>query len=114
MHEYSIVQALIEQCEAHAKVHQADHISKVVIKVGVLSGVEPDLLATAFATFKKTSPLCHSAQLDMRIQPVLIECQDCQEQSTLEQHHYVCPNCQSSDIVILDGEEMFLMQLEMS
>lgn len=114
MHEYSIVQALIEQCETLAQENQATQISKVVIKVGVLSGVEPDLLATAFATFKETSPVCRGAELDMNIQPVLVQCQHCQAQNTLQQHVYMCPNCQSEDVSILDGEEMFLMQLEMS
>ncbi|MGL5390379.1 MAG: hydrogenase/urease maturation nickel metallochaperone HypA, partial [Shewanella sp.] len=47
MHEYSIVSALIEQCEQYAKAENAMSISRVEIKLGVLSGVEPSLLRTA-------------------------------------------------------------------
>lgn len=48
MHEYSIVGALIEQCEQHARDNNADKVTRVAIKVGILSGVEPALLETAF------------------------------------------------------------------
>ena len=48
MHEYSIVQNLLDQCEDQAKQHGAKKVEKVVVKIGVMSGVEPDLLQTAF------------------------------------------------------------------
>ena len=48
MHEYSIVQSLLESCEEHAKSNDAKKVTKVVVKIGVLSGVEPELLQTAF------------------------------------------------------------------
>ena len=53
MHEYSVVQSLLESCEEHARVNEASKVTKVVVKIGVLSGVEPDLLKTAFDTFKE-------------------------------------------------------------
>lgn len=114
MHEYSIVQALIEQCESQAQLHNATEVSKVVIKIGVLSGVEPCLLEAAFATFKETSSVCQTAELEMQIQAVEILCRSCGQASTLTEHNYVCPKCQSPAVSITDGEEMFLMQLEMA
>ena len=39
MHEFSIVNALLEMCEKNAKEHNASKITKVEIKVGKLSGV---------------------------------------------------------------------------
>ncbi len=43
MHEYSIVQSLLESCEEHARTNNAKEVTKVIVKIGVLSGVEPDL-----------------------------------------------------------------------
>ena len=113
MHEYSIVQALIEQCESHALQHQASEVTKVVIKIGKLSGVEPHLLEVAFETFKEASPVCFNATLEMQVQAVEILCHACGLASVLTEHCYVCPHCQSAEISITDGEDMFLMQLEM-
>ena len=114
MHEFSIVQSLIEQCEEQAKQHRATQVSKVVIKIGKLSGVEPHLLEIAFQTFKESSEVCKQAELEMKIQPVEVFCRSCGQTSCLPEHLYLCPHCQSGELMVTDGEEMFLMQLEMS
>lgn len=112
MHEYSIVSALIEQCEQHARANQANKITRVEIKLGVMSGVEPSLLQTAFDTFKLDG-ICRDAVFNMQIQPLVILCTDCQSESVLSERTVVCPLCQSYRTHVLDGEDMLLMQLEM-
>ncbi|WP_292657838.1 hydrogenase/urease nickel incorporation protein HypA [Nitratifractor sp.] len=113
MHEYSIVQALLDQCESHADKHGATKITKVVTKIGVLSGVEPDLLQTAFDTFKEGT-ICEEAEFVMKIQPIVIQCQNCGQEVTLEELNLACPKCESIQTEIIDGEEMYLMSLEMT
>jgi len=112
MHEYSIVQSLLDSCEENAKANEAKKVTKVVVKIGVLSGVEPDLLQIAFDTFKEKT-ICEEAEFIMNIQPVVIQCEKCKEESILEKHQYNCPKCEAIEIKILDGEDMFLMQLEL-
>ncbi len=112
MHEYSIVGALIEQCEKHAAEHRAKGISRVAIKVGVLSGIEPALLQTAFDTFKQAG-ICRHARLEMQVQPLVVFCRLCGQQSTLAERQVICPQCGSRDTQVIDGEEMLLMQLEL-
>lgn len=111
MHEYSIVLALIEQCEQHASQHQAESIARVSIKVGVLSGVEPELLKTAFDTFKLDG-ICKNAELEMHIQPLVLQCRDCDFKDEINQYSITCPQCDSNNTQVLDGEDMYLMQLE--
>ena len=112
MHEYSIVQSLLESCEEHAKQNEASKITKVVVKIGVLSGVEPDLLKTAFDTFKEKT-VCNDAIFEMNIQKIEISCNECNKNSTLDKHEFSCPKCGSVDVSVIDGEDMFLMSLEM-
>lgn len=112
MHEYSIVSALIEQCEQHAKANRANKITRVDIKLGVMSGVEPALLETAFETFKLDG-ICRDAELRMTLQPLVIACLDCHQESEIAERSIVCPACHSYHTRVLDGEDMLLMQLEM-
>jgi hydrogenase nickel incorporation protein HypA/HybF len=112
MHEYSIVQSLLESCEEHACKNEAKKVSKVVVKIGVLSGVEPDLLQTAFDTFKEKT-ICHECEFVINIQDVIIHCHDCNSDSTLQKKEFFCPKCESINIDVTDGEEMYLMSLEM-
>ncbi|MBD3823377.1 MAG: hydrogenase maturation nickel metallochaperone HypA [Epsilonproteobacteria bacterium] len=112
MHEYSIVQALLDSCEEHIRTNDAKEATKVVVKIGVMSGVEPELLKTAFDTFKEKTA-CENAEFVMNIQPVVIRCLACEKESTLGELEYRCHHCDSLDVSVIEGEEMFLMQLEL-
>jgi len=112
MHEYSIVQSLLDSCDENAQANNATKVIKVVIKIGVMSGVEPDLLKTAFDTFKEKT-ICEDAEFVINIQKVVVKCNECKKESTLKELEYVCPSCKSSDLQIVDGEDMYLMQLEL-
>ena len=112
MHEFSIVDSLLHLAEERAAKNNATKVTKPEIKIGVLSGVEPDLLKTAFETFKEGT-ICEEAEFIMKIQPVVIKCQTCGFEGELKKDEYLCPKCQSSEIKIIDGEDMYLMSLEL-
>ena len=112
MHEYSIVQSLIDLADENAKKNNAKKVTKLEIKVGVLSGVEIPLLQTAFDTFKEDT-ICHDAEFIIVSQPVVIKCKKCGEESELQNNEYSCPKCNNQDLEVLDGEDMYLMSLEL-
>ncbi|DAB28971.1 MAG TPA: hydrogenase maturation nickel metallochaperone HypA [Sulfurimonas sp. UBA12504] len=112
MHEYSIVQSLLDTCEKNAVKNAATKVTRVVVKIGVMSGVEPDLLKTAFDIFKENT-LCDGCEFIIHIQPIVVKCRVCEAQSTLQKLEYLCPECQSLELDVIDGEEMYLMQLEL-
>lgn len=112
MHELSIVQALVKQCENEAKKHKASKVLNVAVKIGVLSGIEPHFLKVTYDTFKKGT-ICEEAELDMQIQNVIVRCNECNQTNELSENVFTCPNCDSINIDVLDGEDMILMRLDM-
>jgi len=112
MHEYSIVQSLIDLAEENAKKNNAKKVTKIEIKVGVLSGVEIPLLETAFNTFKEDT-ICNDAEFIIISQPVVVKCRNCEQENELKKNEYECPNCKSQNLEVLDGEDMYLMSLEL-
>lgn len=112
MHEYSIVQALLTQCEEIAKENNAQSVTKIIVKIGKMSGVEPHLLEIAFNTFKEHT-ICDGADFVLNIQSLTIECNTCKTVTVLDEIYYKCPDCESLDVRVIDGEDMFLMTLEM-
>jgi hydrogenase nickel incorporation protein HypA/HybF len=112
MHEYAIVDSLLQLADEHTQKNNAKKVTKLEVKIGVLSGVEPDLLQTAFDTFKEGT-VCEEAEFIMKIQPVVIHCKDCDYETTLEKNEYYCPKCKSANLEIIDGEDMYLMSLEL-
>ena len=114
MHEYSIVQSLLDVIEENAKKHNATKVKKVVVKIGVLSGVEPHLLEMAFNTFKEKT-ICHDAVFEMIIQPIVAKCKDCEYINNYPKNQifFECENCGGVELEVLDGEEMLLLNLEL-
>ena len=112
MHEYSVVQALLEQVQELATQNEATEVTKVIVKIGVMSGVEPHLLEVAFETFKEKT-ICQNAHFIMNIQPLVLNCQSCHSKSEVQTAHYCCPQCESLNVNVDDGEDMYLMSLEM-
>ncbi|MEO1941376.1 MAG: hydrogenase maturation nickel metallochaperone HypA [Campylobacterales bacterium] len=113
MHEYSIVDSLLQLVDQHARENLAKRVTRIEIKVGVLSGVEPELLERAFEVFKEGT-VAEGAEFVIKIQPVVVECQRCGAQQELpRESSFRCPSCGAPELKIIDGEEMFLTSLEL-
>jgi len=112
MHEYSVVQALLNQCEEVAEQNDAQKITRVVCKIGVMSGIENHLLQVAFDTFKEGT-ICEAAEFVINEQKLKLECRDCGHVFETDEIRYFCTKCESLRVKVLDGEDMYLMSLEM-
>ncbi|MDQ7043080.1 MAG: hydrogenase maturation nickel metallochaperone HypA [Sulfurimonas sp.] len=112
MHEYSVVQALINQCEEIAQSNKATVVNRVITKIGVMSGIEVQLLQVAFDTFKEGT-MCANAELVQNVQKLKLECKECGNIFEVDEVRYYCLKCESLSVKVLDGEDMYLMSLEM-
>jgi hydrogenase nickel insertion protein HypA len=112
MHEYSVVQALLNQCEEIALENEATSITKVICKIGVMSGIEIHLLQVAFDTFKEGT-MCEGAVFVINEQRLKLGCRECGVITEVDEVRYYCRECESLSVKVLDGEEMYLMSLEM-
>ncbi len=61
----------------------------------------------------KEKTVCDKAEFVINHQKVVISCLSCGKESTLEKNEFLCPKCKSKELRVLDGEEMYLMSLEM-
>jgi hydrogenase nickel insertion protein HypA len=112
MHEYSVVQALLNQCEEVAERNGAQKITKVICKIGVMSGSEIHLLQVAVDTFKEGT-MCDGAEFVINEQKLKLECRECGHIFETDEVRYFCTKCESLKVKVLDGEDMYLMSLEM-
>ena len=74
MHEYSIIQSLVTSVEssipADGRVHRID------VRIGELSGVDCELLATAFEVFR-AGTICENASMAIERVPAIWQCPKC-------------------------------------
>jgi hydrogenase nickel incorporation protein HypA/HybF len=110
MHEYSIVEALIARVDAEARARGATVVHRLTVRIGELSGVEIDLLATAFATFRDRT-VCARADLDVRTVAAAWTCPLCAE-SIGRGAMLQCPHC-GVPARLAQGDEIVLDRIEM-
>jgi hydrogenase nickel incorporation protein HypA/HybF len=77
MHEYSIVEALMTRIDEQARAHGAAAVHRVSLRIGELSGIEPDLLRSAFEMVRERT-VCDQATLEIRHVPVRWVCAACE------------------------------------
>ena len=62
MHEYSLVEALVGRVEQEARRRSALAVHRLSVRIGELSGVDPELFRTAYETFR-AGTICAEAPL---------------------------------------------------
>ena len=110
MHEYSIVQALVERVDAEARARRATAVHRLCVRIGELSGVEVDLLTTAYETFRERT-ICERAELDLQLVPARWECPACRS-AIASGDVLTCPSCAMAARLV-QGDEIMLDRIEM-
>ena len=64
MHEYSIIESLLARVDEEARARNALGVHRLTVQIGALSGVEPELLARAYETFREGT-VCATAELEI-------------------------------------------------
>jgi hydrogenase nickel incorporation protein HypA/HybF len=110
MHEYSIVQALLERVDAEAQRRRATAVHRLSLRIGELSGVDIGLLVTAYGIFRERT-ICEAADLDVRAVAARWECPQCQR-SFQRGEILRCSSCNRAAELVAGGE-IVLDQIEM-
>ncbi len=108
MHEYSIVQSLIERVEREAAARGSKRVVRVHVQLGELSGVEPELLATAYETFRDRT-VCADAPMILDRVAASWECRRC---GHAIHGRLRCEACRGPATLVA-GDEIVLQRIEM-
>ena len=76
MHELSLVAELFVLLEEKAREEKASRINRISLSLGRLSGVVPELLESAFDSYKKGT-LASDAELRIDVVPLKVHCRAC-------------------------------------
>jgi hydrogenase nickel incorporation protein HypA/HybF len=112
MHELSLIANLFEIMEEKAAEKNAKKITHVVLQVGTLSGVVPDLLSTAFDIYKKDT-MASEGELTIKEVPLKILCRDCKTEVVKDDFVFICSKCGSTNLKTLSGTELYLEKMEL-
>jgi hydrogenase nickel incorporation protein HypA/HybF len=112
VHELSICLSLLSQVTEIASDRGANAVERITIEVGPLSGVEPALLASAFAIARSGGCAAQAALL-IESTTVIIGCVSCGAQSQPKPNRLVCAVCGGFRTRIVTGDELRLRRVEL-
>ena len=113
MHELSVCQALLEQVEQVAADHGAERVERIRVRIGPLSGVEADLLASAYS-IAAAGTIAEGAVLDIEPAPVRVHCMTCGAETDATPNRLLCGACGDWHTRLVSGDELLLASLELS
>jgi hydrogenase nickel incorporation protein HypA/HybF len=112
MHELSVCQALVRQLKEIALREDAVRITKVVVQIGPLSGVEAQLLRHAYP-IASAGTLAAAAELVLENLPIRVRCEACGAETDATTNRLVCAVCGDYHTQLLSGDEMLLAHVEL-
>lgn len=110
MHEYALVADLVRMAQAQASSYHASAIHRLEVRVGELSGVEPELLAAAYDIFRPNT-VCEQAELEIHLVPASWRCPLCGREITRGEP-LQCPKC-LEPARLTSGDEILLERIEL-
>ena len=113
MHELGIAQNILEIVQQAVPVEQAAAFRRIRIRAGQLSGVVPDSLQFCFSVIVGETKM-KQASLEIEQIPTLARCRDCRHQFQLEDLVFICPSCKSTNLELISGRELEVVEIELS
>jgi hydrogenase nickel incorporation protein HypA/HybF len=108
MHELSLTQGIIDLCLQHAG---GRRVKLLEVEIGELSSVVPEAIEFCFEACSRDT-LLEGAELAIIRIPGRGECQDCSAETPLTELFGACLHCGSNRVVIINGEEMRVREIE--
>ena len=104
MHELAVTESILKTSLEYALKEQAKKVTDVFLVIGKLSSYVDDSIQFYWDFVSKDS-ICSKAKLHFERIPARLLCKDCQAEFTLTDDLSPCPNCGSSRLNILSGDE---------
>ena len=112
MHEFGIANSVLDAARAEAQLRPAMRLTKIVIRVGDLAGVDPDALSFCFDALVKETEM-ESVVLGIERRAQRHRCPRCGGEFEVVNYVTACPRCGETMTTFVSGNELELAYLEM-
>jgi hydrogenase nickel incorporation protein HypA/HybF len=111
MHEMAIAQSIVELVQDHARRDAFTRVLTVRLAIGVLSHVEPRALEFGFDVVTRGT-VAEGAKLVIDRPAGTGYCTDCEKNVPIAGHGEPCPSCGGARWMLVGGDEMRVVDLE--
>lgn len=112
MHELGVVFHTIKEINEIAKENGLTKIQSVTMEIGEVSTVIPYLFEDCWNWAVKKETVLKDAKVIIEKIDAITHCEDCLKDYPTIKHGKICPHCGSEHTFLLQGNEIFIKQLE--
>jgi hydrogenase nickel incorporation protein HypA/HybF len=111
VHELSLCQAIAGVAKSHAA---GRHVERVRVRIGALRQVVPESLSFCWTLLRDAEGM-PDAELEVEHVAAEVSCRACGTRSAITSQWSVwCPQCDSPDVEILQGNEFMVASLDVT
>lgn len=111
MHELTLSQGIVDLVGERAAADGARRVRRVRIAIGALSHVEPDAIEFSFDVVGRGT-IVEGATLEIERPPGRAHCLPCAVEVTIAARDRPCPLCGLHNWVLVGGDELRVLELE--
>jgi len=111
VHEMSVMGEIFSILDDHIKEHKLNKISKIVLRVGEMTCINPKALDFAFQIFAEGT-LAEGGELIVKRVEARARCNCCGRLFKISYLNRLCPHCQTYSDQLVNGYELLLDEVE--
>lgn len=112
MHELSVCLSILDQVRSLAAERNAKRVQRIELRIGPLSGVEVDLLRSAWP-MASAGTIAVDADLQIDEADIVVRCETCSNETAAVANRLVCGECGDFRTTVISGDEMILQRVEL-
>lgn len=111
MHEIKIAEDLAVIVLEAARNENLSGVTKVNVSFGQMVQIVPEIFEFAFRETVRNT-IAEDCELIIEILKVKIKCSGCGSEFNIDKNNFICIECGSAEIEIIQGKELFVKSIE--
>ena len=112
MHELGVVFHVLDQIEDLAKQNNVNHVNKVTLEIGTVTGVVDDYLIDCWKWACNKKDLTKDCVLSIEKIEAITHCDNCGKDYNTIVYGKTCPYCKSDNTYLIQGREFVIKEME--
>lgn len=104
MHELGLVYQVVKTVDSVMQDQGLNEIDEIVLDIGEMTDVVPKFIEQAWSVAKESTDY-PNAKLTVNVIEGVAKCLDCGHQALIKSFGFECPNCNSTNLKIVQGRE---------
>lgn len=112
MHELGVVFHVIDDVKQVAKENNVKHVNSVTLQIGTVTGIVPSYLTDCWNWAVTKHEILNNCKLNIEKIEAITHCDNCGKDYNTIVYGKKCPECESENTYLIQGNEFMIKEIE--